>query len=134
MRGNPFDDIEAFFERMEDQFETGVDFDGGAVAVDVLDTDEAYLVTADLPGFDTDSIDLTFSDGRLRIAGERTTDEETAERRYLRRERTTTAVDRTVRIPDPIEADEIDASFDAGVLTVTLPKAEDEEGTKIEIE
>ena len=134
MQPNPFDELERFFERMESQFDASVDLDGGAVAVDVLDADEEYLVTADLPGFAVEDLDLTFNDGRLRITGSRAVADEIESERYLRRERTTTSVDRRIRIPEPIEAEAIDASFDAGVLTITLPKVEEDEGTEIEIE
>lgn len=138
MRRNPFEELEDFFERMEDQFDGRVGFESGPVAVDVADTETEYVVIADLPGFTAEDIELTFADGRLGITGSR--DEETISEsdeddiRYLRQERRQESVDRTVRIPDPIEEAEIQASFTDGVLTVTLPKAEPDQGTRIEIE
>ena len=134
MRRNPFEELEDFFERMEEQFEGGVGMERGSIAVDVLDAEEEYVVTADLPGFAAEDIDLTFSDGTLRMTGDR--EEETTEgnERYLRQERRRSSVDRTVRIPDPVDEEGIDASYTNGVLTVTLPKAEPDEGTRIDIE
>lgn len=138
MRRNPFEELEDFFERMEDQFDGRVGFETSPVAVDVADTETEYIVIGDLPGFTADDIDLTFADGRLTITGSR--DEQTVSEseeedvRYLRQERREESVDRTVRIPDPIEEEEIEASFTNGVLTVTLPKAEPDQGTQIDIE
>jgi HSP20 family protein len=135
MPRNPIDDLEELFERMESQFETGVGFGRGSVPVNVRDRDGEYEVTADLPGFDSDDIELTFTDGRLHVAGERSETELDEDERFLRQERRTTGINRTIQLPERILQEEIRASFEDGVLTVTLPKEEaDEEGKAIEIE
>jgi len=65
MRRNPFDDIEEMLDRVSRQVEEGMSAGGlqvpGSVPVDVADTDEQYVVTADLPGYETDDIELTLS-------------------------------------------------------------------------
>jgi HSP20 family protein len=135
MRPNPFDDLEEFFERMEEQFESGVGFRRNSVPVDVRDSEGEYVVVADLPGYTVENIELVFTDGRLHITGERDEETTTEDDRYLRQERREESVSRTVRLPEPILQDEIMASFDNGVLSVTLPKQLDgEEGKEIEIE
>jgi len=140
MARNPFEDLETAIERVSEQFEDGLDLamDEG-VPVDVLDRDEEYVVVADLPGFDADDVDVTLSDGRLDITAEReesvveTGEEETA--RYVRRERAGRSVSRSVRLPDPVDADGVTASHSAGVLTVTLPKERaDDSGHSIEVQ
>ncbi len=117
------------------------------VDVDVLEDDETVTVHADLPGFAEDDIEVELHDDALTIAATREeeteiesaaddgegdetdetdveTDDERAEPdvRYHRRERRTRAVSRRIQIPAAVERDGATASYDAGVLTVTLPK------------
>jgi len=135
MRPNPLNDLEELFERMEEQFESGVGFGASSVPIDVRDAEDEYVVVADLPGFVVDDIELTFTDGRLHLTGERGSETVDEDERYLRQERRKRSVSRTVRLPEPVIEDEIRASFDNGVLSVTLPKArEGEGGTEIAIE
>lgn len=138
MRRNPFDDLEETLDRMSRQLEEGM-FRGvpgaGGVAVDVADHAEKYVVTADLPGYDVADIDLTFDDGRLRIEAERTEEHEQREGEYLRRERDQETASRSLRLPEPVDADEIVADYTNGVLTVTLPKegVDEDSGRSIDI-
>ncbi len=136
MRANPFEDIEELLERMSEQVEEGMTFDR-SVPVDVRETEAAFVVTVDLPGYDADEIDLTVTDRQLRIDAERETDVELEDDegvRTVRRERTRTSVSRSVRLPEPVDEESVEASLDGGVLTVTLPREHDEEGRTIEIE
>lgn len=140
MRGNPFEDLETAIERVSEQFEDGLDLaPNEGVPVDVLDREDEYVVVADLPGFDADDVDVTLSDGRLTVAAERdeavleTGEEETS--RYVRRERAGRSVSRSVRLPEPVDADGVTATHSDGVLTVTLPKKrEDDDGHSIEVQ
>ncbi|WP_247003115.1 Hsp20/alpha crystallin family protein [Halosolutus gelatinilyticus] len=139
MRRNPFEEIEDVLERVSRQVEEGMGAGGlqvpGSVPVDVADTGEEYVVTADLPGYDTDDIDLTLSDGTLRLEATRTDEEEYAEGRYLRRERTRASASRRIRLPEPVDEDAISAGYEDGVLTVHLPKVGGgEESKSIDIE
>ncbi|PAU85222.1 heat-shock protein Hsp20 [Halorubrum salipaludis] len=150
-RRDPFTEIEDLLERMGQEFEelggtldapdSGVPGFPGArdVAVDVIEDDEAITVIADLPGFDADEIEVELRDDALSIAAtrEETRDAEATvgdsdaaegdaagdgEVRYHRRERSRRAVSRRIPIPEPVERDGTTASYDDGVLTVTLPK------------
>jgi HSP20 family protein len=138
MRRNPFDELEEMIERMSRQFEGGVpaSFPGmEGIAIDVADRDEEYVVTADLPGYESDDIEVTVSEGRLRIAADRESavDEETAE--YIFNERRRESVSRTVRLPEPVDEEAVTAKYTNGVLTITLPKEDvGEDGRQIEIE
>lgn len=150
-RRDPFRDIEELFERMGREFEelggtleTPMSAD---VAVDVAEDDEELRVTADLPGFDREEIDVELRDDALTIAATR---EETSETdvdvdegndngaddvRYHVRERRTRAVSRRIPLPAPIDPEGASASHTNGVLTVTLPKrsATDSDGHSIDI-
>ncbi|QLD85867.1 Hsp20/alpha crystallin family protein [Natronomonas halophila] len=139
MSRNPFDEIERMFDRMSNRlepFDEGV-FEG-SVAVDIEETDDAYVVTADLPGFDRDDIDVELAGDRLTLSATHTEaeseegDEDGG--RYLRRERRQQSVSRSVRLPEPVDEDATEAEYNNGVLTVTLPKeAEGDSGHDIPI-
>jgi HSP20 family protein len=127
MSRNPFDDIERMFDRMSNRlepFDQGV-FEG-SVAVDIEETDDAYVVTADLPGFDRDDVDVELAADRLTLSATHTDEEseegDEDEGRYLRRERRQQSVSRSVRLPEPVDESATEAEYRNGVLTITLPK------------
>ena len=138
MRGNPFDELEDVMERISRQVGEGMGAGGlqvpGSVPVDVVDTGEEYVVTADLPGYETDDIELTLSEGTLRLEASQT-EEDHREGQYLRRERTKTTANRRIRLPEPVEEESVSAGYENGVLTVHLPKVEgSDESKEIDIE
>ncbi|QLG49611.1 Hsp20/alpha crystallin family protein [Natrinema halophilum] len=139
MRPNPFDDIEELLDRLSRQVEEGMTAGGlqvpGSVPINVADTSDEYVVTADLPGYETDDIDLTLSEGTLRLEANRTGDKAHEEGQYLRRERTKTSASRRIRLPEPVDEEAVVAGFENGVLTVRLPKVSGgEESRQIDIE
>ncbi|MFB6188260.1 MAG: Hsp20/alpha crystallin family protein [Halapricum sp.] len=140
-RSNPFDDIERMFDRLSEQFSglDPVEFGAGlaGIAVDVREEDDAIVVIADLPGYDTDDIDVTLTDERtLRLSAERERESEAEEAGvYTRRERVHQSIERTISLPDAVADEETSASYDNGVLTVTLPKQHpDEDSRSIPVE
>ncbi|HET9399254.1 MAG TPA: Hsp20/alpha crystallin family protein [Sphingomicrobium sp.] len=96
--------------------------DASAPAVDMTETDKAYKVTAELPGMDADNVEVTFDEGLLRIAGEKSEQREENERGYSYSERTYGSFERILELPSAAQADRIKAKFKNGVLTVTVPK------------
>jgi HSP20 family protein len=136
-RQNPFEEIDRLFDRISSEFsELPAAGPGGSVAVDVADTGEAFEVTADVPGYTSDDIDVTLPDPRtVRIAASQETTSETddEDHQYLRQERTRRSMSRTVPLPDRVEKESAEASYDNGVLTITLPKQEANEGTDIPV-
>jgi HSP20 family protein len=134
MSQNPFDDIERMFDRMTRGFES---IEGGlseSVAVDVAETDDEYVVVADLPGFDRGDIDVELAGETLTVSAAADGDDEDDDRRYLRRERPRGPVSRSVRLPEAVDPEATDAAHEAGVLTVTLPKAAGAGGRSIPID
>jgi len=116
---------------MSTQFE---DIEGG-LAVDVEDAGDSFVVTADLPGFEKEDIDLTLRDDALAIEAEHEEEAGGEEERYVRRERSKRSMKRSVSLPESVDEEGVSASFKNGVLTVTLPKAGvAESGTSIDIE
>jgi HSP20 family protein len=138
-RQNPLEEIERIFDRMSRELGSGdLELDiGHEVPVDVEDTGESYVVTADLPGFERDDLSVELTGARLHVGADReaeTEEERTVgEERYLRRERHRESVSRSVRLPDPVDADAVEAAYANGVLTVTLPKREGGDSRTIDI-
>jgi len=137
-RENPFSEIERMVDQLSRQFgelepqgETG-----GAIALDVADTGDAFEVTADVPSFERDDIQVTLPDaGTVRIDASRTSETETEEGdeelQYIRRERREQSVSRSVPLPEDVDESEASADFENGVLTVHLPKLRSGEDTNI---
>ncbi len=91
-------------------------------AVDVVETEKAYEVAADLPGMDEKNIEVKVADGVLTIKGEKQQEREEKKKDYYLQERSFGSYQRSFELPDGVDADKIEASFKKGVLTVTLPK------------
>ena len=95
---------------------------GGAPAVDVVETDNAYELTADLPGIDEKNIEVKLVEGGLTIKGERQEEKEEKKKDYYIHERHIGSFERHFALPEGVDTDKIEASFKKGVLTVRLPK------------
>jgi HSP20 family protein len=93
-----------------------------APAVDVVDKDKAYEITAELPGMDESNIDVKYANGTLTIKGEKKDEKEEKKKDYYLSERHYGSFQRSFGVPDGVDADKIEANFKNGVLTVTLPK------------
>ena len=91
-------------------------------AVDILEKDTAYEITADLPGLQKKNIEVTVVNGNLIIKGEKQDQKEEKKADYYLRERLFGSFERSFRIPEDVDTDKIEASFKKGVLTVILPK------------
>lgn len=149
-RSTPLEELERFFERMSRQFDDAPRMwnpseslgrwasEFGTMAIDLVERDEEFVATIDMPGFERDDIDIRVSDHTLRIEAERREglDEETDEEevRYIRHERRHESVERLVRLPDNVDTEGVTAKMKNGVLTVTLPKLEAEDAREIDIE
>lgn len=103
--------------------------------VDILDESEKFVITAELPGYDREEIDIRITDQTLWLEAQK--DESTHEEhdRFIQKERRTTTARRSIKLPSPIDADSTEARFHNGILTVSIPKAHAEEETRrIEID
>lgn len=103
--------------------------------VDISETDEAIVLTVDLPGMSEQDIDISISNSILTLRGERRQEQEERARNYYLSERRHGTFSRALRLPETIDQDKCTARFDKGVLTITLPKTEQARQTvkKIEI-
>jgi HSP20 family protein len=130
----PFEDLDELIDRMNREFsELSRTFEGGSgvlaeVSVDVADTGEDIVVTADLPGYAEDDIDLRADRESVTISAERETEAVNEDAHYHRKERSHQSVSRRVPLPEAVEAESASASYSNGVLTVTLPKLDPDAG------
>ena len=102
-------------------------------AVDVFDTKDAVVLKAELAGMDPDDIQIEVEDNVLTIKGERRFEEKVDEERYYRVERRFGSFQRSLALPQGVRTDEIGASYDDGILTVSVPKTEEEKPKRIEV-
>ncbi len=102
-------------------------------AVDVQETKEAFLITADLPGVKPDDIDITMENGVLTLRGHREHETRTEEKGYRRVERSSGEFFRRFTLPDVADADSIEANCNNGVLTVRIAKKPETQPRRIEV-
>lgn len=95
---------------------------GTTPAVDIVEKDNAYEVTAEVPGLDEKDIEIKLSNGNLTIKGEKQEEKEEKKKDYYLHERHFGSFERSFRVPESVDADKIEATFKKGVLTVSLPK------------
>lgn len=89
---------------------------------DIRDTNEALIVTMDVPGVDKKDIDITILDDELSVSAERKTETEVTEKDFHKRERTYKKFERMVKLPVGVKIEEAKAKLEDGVLEITLPK------------
>jgi HSP20 family protein len=102
-------------------------------AVDIAEHDDEYLVKVELPGVNKDDVKLTLENNILTIRGEKKQEKETKKENYHRVERSYGSFQRSFTLPAAVKADKIDASYNDGILTVSLPKAEEAKPKQIEV-
>lgn len=95
---------------------------GTMPAVDIVEKDKAYEITAELPGMDASNIEVKLSNGALTIRGEKSEEKEEKKEDYHLSERRYGSFERRFQVPQGVDAEKIDASFKKGVLSLTLPK------------
>src|SRR5215213_9627569 len=96
-----------------------------APALDISERKDAYLVTVELPGVEADDLEITLEDGLLTIQGERQFAHDSSEQQFHRVERRYGAFRRSITLPAQVQAEQIEATFDNGVLQVVVPKMEE---------
>ena len=137
-RWNPFREIAEMQRQLDRVFddvwnENEGRFSANWMPIDVTETETNYKVIADLPGLNVEDIHVNFHDGVLTISGEVHETTNNDGKNILVRERTFGKFSRRVNLPMPVDVDAIDASYDNGVLTLVLPKAESAKPRQIQV-
>jgi HSP20 family protein len=142
VRWEPFSDLMSLREAMDRLFEESFIRPGSRLltaagaselALDMYETDNDLVITAALPGIKPEDVDITITGDALTIKGETKSETKVEKANYLRQERRYGAFARTVALPLPIQADKAEAKFKDGVLTLSIPKAEEAKPKSIKI-
>lgn len=102
-------------------------------ATDLIELDTHYVLRADLPGVAEDDINVELDRNVLTISGERKSEQQDRQAGYHRVERTSGSFRRSVRLPEGVDAEAITATFERGVLEVSVPKPEQPQPRKVHI-
>ena len=137
-RWDPFRDLSVLQDRINKLFSEqsrgeSVDARTWSPVVDILETESDLVVRAELPGIKQQDIDIEVTSESLTIRGERKFDEATKDQ-YLRVERPYGPFQRSFTIGVPVQSDKVRATYNQGVLEITIPKAEEVKPKKIPIE
>ena len=103
-------------------------------AMDLVETDDHYVLTADLPGLTQEDISLEFERDVLTLSGERTSEHADRNEGFYRLERATGPFSRSLTLPEGVDPDAVTATFDKGVLEVRIPKPEQRKPKKVSIQ
>ena len=102
-------------------------------AMDLAETDDQLVLRADLPGLDKDDVNIEVKDGVLTVSGERKAEHEETKNGYHRVERAYGGFSRSLALPRGIDAEQVRAEFDKGVLEVRIPKPAERKPHRVHI-
>lgn len=100
---------------------------------DLSETDEHYVLRAEVPGFSREELHVDVAEGTVSLRGEKTRQEGAEGERYMCRESCRTSFERTFRLPEEVDVENVSAKLKEGVLTLTLPKAHAAHARQIEV-
>lgn len=134
VRWEPLRELVSLREAMDRLFEESVvgprwtslwsSENGDTLAMGVLENDEAFVVTAPVPGVKPEEVDITVTGNTLLIKGETKAEQKEEKGNYLHQEVRYGSFQRSMTLPLDVQGDKAEAVFENGVLTLTLPKAE----------
>jgi HSP20 family protein len=142
VRWEPFRELATLQNEMNRLFNTAFDTppagNGGTLrrwmpAMDLVETADHFVLRADLPGMSEEDVNIEVEDRVLTVSGERKTEHEASKEGYHRIERAFGAFARSLTLPDGVNAEAVEASFDRGVLEIRIPKPEQRKPRKISI-
>jgi len=142
IRWQPFSDMVTLRQAMDRLFEdsfvrpphlTATFGEGAGMPVDMYQTDENVVVKATLPGIKPEEVEITITDNTLTIKGETRTEEEVKKENYFRHEISYGAFSRSILLPSSLQTDKAEATFENGVLTLNIPKAEETKPKQIKV-
>jgi HSP20 family protein len=142
VRWEPFGDLVTLREAMDRLFEESFirpgsrllsAYGGADLALDMYETDNDVVVTTALPGVKPEDVEITITGDTLSIKGEIKSETKAEKGSYLRQERRYGVFSRTVALPVPTKADKAEAKFKDGVLTLSIPKAEEAKPKSIKV-
>jgi len=143
IRRDPFREMMTLRSAMDRLFDTAFMGEPGepgewssfadTLPLDVSETEDEYLVKASIPGIKPDDLEITYNSKTLTIKGEFKAEQEKEDVHYHLRERRYGAFARSLTLPAAVISDAIEAKYEAGVLTLKLPKTEEVKPKKITV-
>lgn len=137
-RWDPFRDLRQMDDTMNRLWRGFGGVQSGAedwnISLDVVQRPDELVVKASIPGVKADGIDLSIEDDVLSLRAERKSDFEDDKSVYLIQERPTGSFYRALRLPESVDAGKIQSTYENGVLTIMLPKAEEKKKKQIKIQ
>jgi HSP20 family protein len=150
IRWNPVRDVTAWhpvsnvldeFNQLHRVFDTVFDHRLGSSAgemsfmpaVDIVEREGSFDIRIELPGVTKEDVKITVNNGVLTVKGEKKVEEEKKGENYRRVERSYGSFLRSFNLPKSVASDKIDASYDNGVLSISIPKAEEAKPKEIEV-
>ena len=136
---NPFASLQNEVDRLFENFTAGFPSLGNGMTnvtlpnIDVSETDKEIEITAELPGLEDKDVQINVSDNVLTIRGEKKAEKEQKDKNYRLIERSYGSFERSLELPEGVNADAIKASIDKGVLKVVVPKPAPAQSKKIEV-
>lgn len=141
MRNDPWNTMRTMMDEMDRWARTGLGRRGqeladalGYLPLDVAETAEAYILTAELPGVTMDTVSVNVEDNVITINGEKPAPEDTDTLKYHRIERPYGAFQRSLALPRNVDPEQVTAKYETGVLTITVGKREEAKPKRIEIQ
>lgn len=141
-RWDPWGDAVSLREAMDQLFEESfirprrdwsAPYEGEALAVDMYETDDEVVIKTAIPGVKAEDVDISVTDDLLTIQGETKAEEKVEKANYVRQERRYGAFARHLSLPSTVVAEQATADFEDGVLTLSLPKAEEAKPKTIKV-
>jgi HSP20 family protein len=102
-------------------------------AMDLVETEDAFVLRADLPGLSEGDVNIELEDNVLTVSGERKAEHEERKEGYYRVERASGSFSRSLTLPEGVDPEAVSANFDRGVLEVRIPKPEERKPRKVAI-
>ena len=112
---------------------SGEDLGNPTLSLDVIENGETYVIKAAVPGVDPKDVEISVDEDVLTIRGEFTKQEETSEENYLRREIRSGSFQRQLRLPPTVEPEKAEATFENGLLKLSIPKKPEARARSIKI-
>jgi HSP20 family protein len=125
--------MDRLFDSMFEGEQVGRQIGQWGLPLDVVENEDEFVVKASIPGINPDDLEITFTDRNLTIKGEIKDDRNIEESRYHLRERRFGRFERSLYLPTEVQTDQIEATYDAGVLSLRLPKSEEVKPKRISI-
>ncbi|MEM9511562.1 MAG: Hsp20/alpha crystallin family protein [Cyanobacteria bacterium P01_E01_bin.48] len=136
---DPFHELEAMREDMNRLFERWTPESGGMgelgfmPSAELEEKDKSILLKLEVPGMDAKDIDIEITDDVVTVRGERKSESETEENGVKRSEFSYGKFERMIRLPSKVNGTDVEATYDSGIFTLSLPKMEDEKPKAVKV-